>query len=541
MPLSGARGSPSCTHLNDHQELDIFQGGIVMKFIMKCLAAALLVLPKLGEAQFPSNPYNGLLYWDSYWYQQHLDAPMNEAVWKANADWVALNLAGSGYRMVATDGWIEKSTVLNQNGYVTKHNDDWDIGWSGMAAYLEAERNAAGESTPLQLGIYYNPWWISPTAVQNPSAYKVIGTNYTVASLTDTTYSGTGGPGDRFNGNLYWLQAEKPGAEQFVKGYVDYFASQGAKYLRIDFVSTYECGCNQGRIVGKPHEKYYSDVLRWTYEEAVKDGIFLSIVMPNLWMKDGSFTPGDPLEAYNERMYGHSIRVNEDAWTDDWTGYYSGLNKGQRKTYWSQFSNAIDGLVYWSRYSGKGKIILDADFRQLANSTNDERMTKITYMLMSGSPIAVTDSVDAHGIAPDGLTSSLPYYTNPELVGPSGLRAEGFVGYPLINYQNPGSATVYADPTVPAQSVSNQIWVGKANNGDLIVALFNRNDVAEVRSVQFRADLGLPSGDFLVHDMWTHKDLGSMSSYSVSVNVHGVKLLRISSHAPAQGARMPSR
>jgi len=98
------------------------KGGIVMKLIMKCLVAALLVLPKLGEAQFPSNPYNGLLYWDSYWYQQHLDAPMNEAVWKTNADWVARNLAGSGYRMVATDGWIEKSTVLNQNGYVTKHN-----------------------------------------------------------------------------------------------------------------------------------------------------------------------------------------------------------------------------------------------------------------------------------------------------------------------------------------------------------------------------------------------------------------------------------
>jgi hypothetical protein len=500
----------------------------------------LIALPILGQAQFPNNPYNGLLYWDSYWYQQNQNVPMNEALWKANADWVARNLASAGYKMVSTDGWIEASTVLNKNGYVIKHNDKWEMGWGDMAAYLAAEKDSSGAPTPLQLGVYYNPWWISPTAVKNPSAYKVIGTDYTVASLTDTAYNGTGGPGDRFGGDLYWLQAEKPGAEQFVKGYVDYFASLGVKYLRVDFVSNYECGCSQGRVVGKSHEKYYAQVLKWTYDEAVKDGIFLSIVMPNLWMADGSFKPGDPLEAYNERMFGHSIRVNEDAWTDDWANF-SGTNRGQRKTYWSQFTNSTDGLVYWSRYAGKGKIILDADFRQLANSTNDERMTKITYMIMSGSPIAITDAVDAHGVAPEGLTASLPYYTNPELVGSAGLRAEGFVGYPLINFQHPGSATVYADPTIPAQALLNQIWAGKIANGDLIVALFNRNDVAEVRSVNFASDLGLPSGVFPVHDMWAHKNLGSMSAYSATVNPHGVMLMRIGSHAPAQSTEPPSR
>ena len=512
-----------------------------MKSFCMWLAVILTALPMLGQTEFPKNPYHGLLYWDSYWYQQNNNAPMDEALWKTNADWVARNLAEAGYKMVATDGWIEASTQLNPDGYVLKHNDKWEMGWGEMAAYLAAEKNAAGEATPLQLGIYYNPWWISPTAVKNPSAYKVIGTNYTVASLTDTTYDGTGGPGDRFSGNLYWLQADKPGAEQFVKGYVDYFAKLGAKYLRIDFVSTYECGCGQGRVEGKSHEKYYARVLKWTYDEAVKDGIFLSIVMPNLWMADGSFKPGDPLEGYNERKYGHSIRVNEDAGTDDWTNYFSGSNRGQRKTYWSQFTNAIDGLTYWSRYAGKGKIILDADFRQLANSTDDERMTKITYMIMSGSPIAVTDGVDVNGVASKGLTASLPYYTNPELVGPAGLREEGFVGHPLIDYQNPGSPTVYADPTIPVQELQNQIWAGKAANGDMIVALFNRNDTAEVRSVIFSSDLRLPGGLFPVHNMWTHKDMGSMSVYSAMVNAHGVILLRIGSHASAHSLQIPSR
>jgi hypothetical protein len=111
----------------------------------------------------------------------------------------------------------------------------------------------------------------------------------------------------------------------------------------------------------------------------------------------------------------------------------------------------------------------------------------------------------------------------------------------LINYQNPGSATVYADPTIPAQDLLNQIWAGHAANGDLIVALFNRNDGAEVRSVNFASDLGLPSGAFPVHDMWAHKDLGSMSAYSATVNAHGVMLLRIGSHAPAQSTETPSR
>ena len=252
--------------------------------------------------------------------------------------------------------------------------------------------------------------------------------------------------------------------------------------------------------------------------------------MPNLWMADGSFKPGDPHEAYNERMYGHSIRINEDAWTDDLAKYFSEANRGQRKTYWSQFTNPIDGLVYWSRYAGKGKIILDADFRQLANSTDDERMTKMTYMIMSGSPIAITDGVDAHGVASAGVIASLPFYTNPELVGPKGLRAEGFVGYPLINYQHPESPTIYADPTIPAQDIQNQIWVGKTGGGDLVVALFNRNDKPEVRSVNFASALGLDAAALPVHNMWTHKDLGSMSSFSATVNPHGVILLRIRSH-----------
>ena len=502
-----------------------------MKCAMKWLVVILLALPTFAQAQFPNDPYNGLLYWDSYWYQQSLNSPINEAVWKANADWVAQNLAPFGYNMVSTDGWIEDSTKLNANGYVLQHSDDWDMGWSGMAAYLAAEKTSNGTRMPLQLGVYYNPWWISPTAVQNPSSYRVIGTSYTVASLTDTMYSGKGGPGDRFSGNMYWLQAENPGAEQFVRGYVDFFARQSVRYLRVDFVSTYECGCNSGRTVGKSHERYYANVLKWTYDEAVKDGVFLSLVMPNLWMKDGTYDPGDPLEGFNERMYGHSIRVNEDASRDGWDANFSGLDMGKRKAWWSQFSNAIDGLVYWSRYAGKGNIILDSDFRQLANSSNDERMAKMSYMIMSGSPIGVADFVNAQGIPPPGLSDAVVYYTNPELVGSTGLRAQGFVGYPLINYQNPGSATTYADPTNPKQDIKNQIWVGKAADGDVIVALFNRHDVAEARSVNFATDLGL-TGSFPVHDMWAHKDLGPMNSYSATVNAHGVLMLRIGTHVP---------
>ena len=90
--------------------------------------------------------------------------------------------------------------------------------------------------------LYYNPMWVTPAAVADTSK-TVIGTNIKICDIVDTTYhfsNDRGLKGDRFGYNggdhtLYWVDVTKPGAEEFVKGYIDYFASCGVSFYESIF------------------------------------------------------------------------------------------------------------------------------------------------------------------------------------------------------------------------------------------------------------------------------------------------------------------
>ena len=101
----------------------------------------------------------GPLYWCTYEKQFTENTFMPEERFKENIDWVAKEFVPYGYEMVCTDGWIEDSFCINENGYLTRHHDSWKHDWKYWADYLN-ERGMA-------LGVYYNPTWISPAAVKN--------------------------------------------------------------------------------------------------------------------------------------------------------------------------------------------------------------------------------------------------------------------------------------------------------------------------------------------------------------------------------------
>lgn len=120
---------------------------------------------------------------------------------------------------------------------------------------------------------------------------------------------------------------------------------------------------------------------------------------------------------------------------------------------------------------------------------------------MAGGPVSVADQYNTIG-------NNLHFYQNTEMLA---LNADGFVGKPLTS-----------DPT----NVSSQIWKGQMSNGDWIVGLFNRENTAQTRSINFSSVPGI-SGNATVRDLWLHSDLGSMSSYSASVPAHGCIILKI--------------
>lgn len=433
-------------------------------------------------AQITSNPYKAPLYWSVY--EHHIVKEQNgvqdnyipESEFLANINWVDKNLKDLGYKMICLDGWGDVSRI-NEYGYRTSHSRHWEHDYAWWSNHLQQRG--------MTLGMYGNPLWVHVD--DNDKTTMIKGTNIPVSSLKAN--DGAWFP---------WAQVDRPGAEEYVKGYVEHFAKMGIKYFRVDFLSWFEDG--QDRYIGKvgpnrPRE-HYETALRWMKEACDAHGIFLSLVMPHLYN-----------EAELEQKYGHMIRINEDTGEGTWWKW-SDKDRGIKRVGWSVYAGAVDGLTYWSYIAGKGKMILDPDFLRINTFANDEeKKSVVSLCLMAGAPVTVSDQYHTIG-------NNLWVYQNKELLA---LNAEGFVGKPLSN-----------DPT----NENSQIWKGQLANGDWVVGFFNRESSAKTRSIDF-SSLGY-KGEAYVRDLWQHNELGAMKSYSVSVPAHGCVIVKISKHTPAQ-------
>lgn len=429
----------------------------------------------------PTNPYKAPLYWSVYEYHiiKELGGDstnyISEDVFLKNINFVEQHLKPYGYDMVAIDGWGDEydSSTYNEYGYRSKHSLNWTNDYSWWANELQ-ERG-------MNLGIYQNPLWVNLDAVDDGLMVK--GTSIPLSQIIDTTETTKW---------FTWVQVDSTGAEEYVKGYVQHFADMGVKYLRVDFLSWFEEGYdkNYGTVGPDRSREDYITAMEWIKEACDANDIFLSAVMPSL-----------NNEAEVEIRYSHMFRVNEDVFSGGWERF-SELQRGVRRSYWSEYANTFDGYVYWSHLAGRDSIILDGDFIRLNTMANDhEKRSVISLHLMAGGPLSPADQYNTIG-------SDLKFYQNIEMLE---LNYDGFVGKPLTN-----------DPT----DTNSQIWKGQMSDGDWVVALFNREDTPQTRSVNFSTDLGISTA-IDVRDLWEHSDLGSMTSYSETIPAHGVTVLRI--------------
>ncbi|HET9648384.1 MAG TPA: CBM35 domain-containing protein [Microlunatus sp.] len=430
---------------------------------------------------------SGPLYWNTYGYNFPHDAPIPESEWKANLDWLARDLAPAGFRMACTDGWVEWSTKTTPHGYVVSYNDDWQHDWAYWQQYL-TQRG-------MTLGVYYNPLWVTESAMNDPTK--------TVVGRPDVKVRDVVSPGDRFSTkgpgtSLYWVDVTRPGAKEYVQGYIRYFADLGVPYLRIDFLSWYETGTDSGLgTVGVAHgRENYLTALRWMNEAAGED-LELSLVMPHL-----------KSDATGELRNGDLVRINADADRGGW-GRLSGGSQ-QYQDVWPNWFNPFAGFTGWSHRSGRGQLILDGDF--LLPSTfadDDERKTMINLMVVAGSPITIGDTYATIG----------PYswvFTNPEIIE---LNRLGLVGKPI--YLN---AARYSDD---AGSRDTERWAGQLPDGSWVVALFNRGDTDTVtKSIDFAADLGFDE-TATVRDLWSHTQVSGQTRAQARLAPHASRIFRI--------------
>ncbi len=427
------------------------------------------------------NPYKAPLYWTVYEnnflkdQQGVSDNYISETELQANIDWLDQNLKLYGYNMVCMDGWGDVSQ-RNANGYRTSHSAHWTHDYAWWANQLKTKG--------MTLGMYDNPLWIHVNPTDTTT--KIVGTNIPVSSLINTAENAVW---------FKWVQVNRTGAEQYVKGYIKHYANMGIKYLRVDFISWFETGTdkNLGTVgVNRPRADY-EKALRWMREACDSNNVFLSLVMPNL-NNDGAL----------EKKYGHSIRINEDVGTGGWARF-SDLNRGKRFSIWSQYENAFDGFSYWSSIAGRDSVILDGDFIRLNTFKSDiEKRTVISANMMAGGPLSIADQYNTIG-------DNLWFYQNPEMLF---LNADKFVGKPLKN--NP-------------LDEDSQIWTGKMANGDWILGLFNRNAEITKRTIAF-STLGLTE-EMKVRDVWQHGDLGKMKSLTLDLPPHGCMIVKLTNAA----------
>jgi len=432
------------------------------------------------HAQNPVNPFKAPLYWTVY---EHnflkekagvVDNYIPESEWLANINWVESNLKSFGYNMICIDGW--GNVDYNQYGYRTKHSSNWVHDYAWWSAELQKKG--------MTLGIYDNPLWVNVNAAN--AGIRVKGTNIALSTLIKPSENAKW---------FTWLQVEKPGAEQYVKGYIQHYADMGVKYLRVDFLSWYESGWDRymGTVGVSRPVSHYQTALRWMREACDANNMFLSLVMPNL-----------NNVAANEQLYGHMIRINEDCAEGAWSRF-SDLARGIKRNGWSQYGNAFDGYIYWSKIAGRGKMISDGDFIRLNTFANDEeRKSVVSLHLIAGGPVTIADQYSTIG-------NSLWIYQNQELME---LNADGFVGKPLSN-----------DPT----NALSQVWKGQLSNGDWIVGFFNRESTPQTRSINFQQELGI-DGNAYVRDLWTHSDLESTAFLSKQVGAHACHVYKISTN-----------
>ncbi|MDY6373743.1 MAG: DUF5116 domain-containing protein [Bacteroidales bacterium] len=445
--------------------------------------AALTICSMIGYAADKPAP----LYWSAYEYCYEAangsatdNTYIPEDEWKKNIDWMADNLKDYGYTMVCIDGWgtTNDGGSWSGNGYRKKHDDHWQHDYAYWADYLK--------SKGMTLGIYQNPLWINMAKGDN----YIKGTNIKIKDIV------SGLPATWFS----WVDPTKNGAEEYVKGYVKYYADMGVSYLRVDFLSWYEDGIDrQPDFTARSNRpiEHYQTALRWMKEACDEYGVTLSLVMPHLYN-----------HAINERTYapGSLIRINDDVCDGKWWRF-SDMERGVKHDIWPTYYNAFDGFIHWSDLSGKNKnnMILDGDFTRLNTFSDDnERKSCISLQIIAGGPVAVADRYNTIG-------NNLWLYQNRELLA---LHNQNFIGHPL---------------STDVGSAKSQIWIGKTDECDYILALFNRADGAKTVNVDFKEVFGFDS-PVEVRDLWEHRDLGKMSSVSVSIPRRGCMIYRLKSN-----------
>lgn len=443
----------------------------------------------------------------------------------ANIDWLSENWLQYGYNYAVLDGWLAQkddgSTApygaysYNQNGYQITPYKEWEtVGatYESFAKYC-LDRGI----TP---GVYYNPMWVYKRTVNDvnengePNNINpvVAGTDIPLRNIINTgvspigTSEGRKGDDPADFQSWYYVDPNKEGAKEYMQGMIHYFKEMGYGYMKIDFIRQGQYFYGQEAM-----EKVY----RW-WREAAGDDFILSFA---------NARQVDYMSAETE--YADLNRISAD--TNGWTRLCSENRGTIQRSEWDTCKNGFDAYNYFSdRVSegpNAGEVILDGDHTRTNQLTVDETKFSIALKVLNGGGIQMSDTVE--NTVGDAQNQAKPWaFTNRNFIN---LVKEGFFAKPLKTYEKKDVFTRGKyDLKDQTYDQKTQIWAGKAENGDWIVGLFNREDTPQIRSIDLKEDLGL-DGSYQAWDLWEDKVAGeAVENWSEELPSHACRILRFS-------------
>ena len=415
--------------------------------------------------------------WNSY---DGYGVTINEADFKANADWFATHLKPFGWQYVVIDAeWYVTDPVPEGNSKTFHFVMDSfgrylpalnrfpsaasDAGFKPLADYVH--------SLGLKLGIHILRG-IPKQAVERNLA--IAGSQYHAAEAADTSDTCP------WNYDNYGVATSKPAGQAYYDSIAQLYANWGVDLVKADCISSHPYKGEEIRLL--------STALRKTGRPIVL-----------------SLSPGpSPVEKAEElRQYAQMWRISDDIW-DVWhsdSPYPQGVG--------DQFANAAK----WAQFSEAGHWP-DADMLPIGRLgpapgwgkprdtrlTHDEQRTLLTLWSMFRSPLMIGGELPAA----DDWTISL--LTNPEVIA---VDQQSTNSHPVIS----------TDRTV--------VWLSQPSAGSgYYLAAFNISDHAQKVHYQWK-ELGLTSAEYKARDLWQRKDMGTAKEIDLLVPSHGCALYRL--------------
>jgi alpha-galactosidase len=444
--------------------------------------------------------------WNSY---NCYGSAVHEDEVRANADYMARNLRGSGWQYIVVDflwAYDNPPGSLIGNPFQKRLQDGAYIPWLAMDAWgrLLPDANkfpsAFGgkgfklladyvHGLGLKFGIHVMRG-IPRQAVWAKTPVRGAAAGITADMIADTNSTCP------WMNHMYGLNMRAAGTQEYLNSLLDLYASWGVDFIKVDDIA-------------RPYSAAEIEGYRHAIGQCGR-----AVVL--------SLSPGETPFAQAEHVAGHANmwRMADDFW-DSWKEMEKMFDYAKR---WE----GIGGAGHWpdcdmiqiGRISKRGPV----GSERWSRLTPDECRTHMSFWCIYRSPLMLG------GNLPENREWELEMFNNPEVLG--------------VNQRGEGPRQVYKD-TMSMVWVSREAGarveeekesggktakpvgrVSKRGGKAMYVALFNIGEEAHDVAVDF-AKLGL-SGKIAVRDLWKRTDLGVFKKrFAMRLVRHGSALLRV--------------